>query len=212
MVQPNETKLFGSVRSGYCDMIHHALRLKGVKYDYEEEDLTNKSEEFLKMNPVYKKVPTLVVDGKPIAESLVILQYIDETWPQPPLMPQDPYLKSKVRFWADFIYQKFFPTVYAAIISEGESKAKAIDEFLNKFKTLEDGISKEVYTEGLFIHGTTPGLLDLIMGGCYPRLKPIETFGVKFLNGTNLCAWMDEYVKIDVVRETAEMLSQYSPA
>jgi glutathione S-transferase len=106
MAAPKEVKLFGAAISGYCTMVHHALRLKGVAYDYVEIDLKNKSEEFLEVNPVTKKVPTLVVDGKPIPESLVILQYVDETWKEPPLMPQDAYLRSKVRFWADFFYQK----------------------------------------------------------------------------------------------------------
>jgi glutathione S-transferase len=78
-VAPKEVKLFGSAISGYCTMVHHAIRLKGVAYDYVEIDMKNKSEEFLKVNPATKKVPTLVVDEKPIPESLVILQYVDET-------------------------------------------------------------------------------------------------------------------------------------
>ncbi|KAJ3677365.1 hypothetical protein LUZ60_003089 [Juncus effusus] len=215
MPQPNEIKLFGSVMSGFCYMVHHALKLKGVEYDYIEEDLKNKSEEFLKMNPVHKKVPTLVVDGKPIAESLVILQYIDETWPEPPLMPQDPYQKSKVLFWADFIYQKLVSSAYTIRKSEGEAQAKAIDEFLTNFKTLEEGISKEVHSEGPFIHGAQPGLLDVIIGPRRKGLKHLEQGldGVKLVDDKKtplLCACMDEYVKIDVVIDTAEMMKQYA--
>ncbi|KAJ3677374.1 hypothetical protein LUZ60_003098 [Juncus effusus] len=167
------------------------------------------------MNPVHKKVPTLVVDGKPIAESLVILQYIDETWPEPPLMPQDPYPKSKVRFWADFIYQKIMPVIYTISISKGEPQAKSIDEFLTKFKTLERGISNEIYSEGPFIHGEQPGLLDVILGGCLPWLKLVQQGldGVKLFDDKwvpILWGWMDEYAKTDVVNETTEMLRPYA--
>lgn len=104
-----EVKLYGSVFSGYCTMVHHALKLKGVAYEYVEENLQNKSQALLELNPVYKKVPVLVVDGKPIAESRVILEYVDEIWKDPPLLPEDPYERSKVRFWVDFVYQKVLP-------------------------------------------------------------------------------------------------------
>ncbi|KAJ3677376.1 hypothetical protein LUZ60_003100 [Juncus effusus] len=216
MAQPKEIKLFGAQHSAFSFLAHHTLRLKGVKYEYIQVDLNNKSEEFLKLNPVHKKVPTLVVDGKPIAESLVILQYIDETWPEPPLMPRDPYQRSKVRFWADFFYRKCVPELRTIKVTQGgETQAKAVVEFLNNLKTLEDGINKEVHSEGPFIHGFQPGLIDLILGGCYFRLKLIEQGldGVKLLDDKKtplLCEWMDEYAKLDFVRDTAELVSQRS--
>ncbi|KAJ4812785.1 Glutathione S-transferase [Rhynchospora pubera] len=217
MDEPKDIKLFGSARSGYATLVHHALRLKEVSYDYVNVDLKNKSEEFLRMNPVHKKVPVLVVDGKPIAESLVILQYVDETWKKHPIMPQDPYLKSKVRFWADFIYQKIVPQTYVIIQSEGEAQKKAVEELFGLLGTLEDGVKRELHVQGsLFINGLKRGLLDIILGGCRNVLKRMEGLhGLKLLDEKQiplLCSIMDAYAELDFVKETDEMLSQYAKA
>ena len=54
--------------------------------------------DYLKLNP-NAVVPTLVHDGKAIIESTVILEYLDETFPDIPLMPRDPYARSQARLW-----------------------------------------------------------------------------------------------------------------
>ena len=84
-----------------------ALAEKGIKYENKEEDLRNKSPLLLQMNPVHKKIPVLIHNGKPICESLAALQYIDEVWhDRPPLLPSDPYQRAQARFWADYVEKK----------------------------------------------------------------------------------------------------------
>ncbi|KAF2318187.1 hypothetical protein GH714_002499 [Hevea brasiliensis] len=78
-----------------------ALAEKGIKYEYKEEDLRNKSALLLQMNPVHKKIPVLIHNGKPVAKSFIAVQYIDEVWKdKAPLLPFDPYLRAQAKFWA----------------------------------------------------------------------------------------------------------------
>ena len=87
-----------------------ALALKGIDYEFiEEEDvIQNKSELLLQLNRVHKKIPVLIHNGKPVCESMIIVQYIDETWntKAPNLMPKHPYDQAIARFWAAFVDDK----------------------------------------------------------------------------------------------------------
>ncbi|EHA8590483.1 glutathione S-transferase U22-like [Cocos nucifera] len=84
-----------------------ALAEKGVEYEYREENVVDhKSPLLLEMNPIHKKIPVLIHDGKPVCESLIIVQYIDEVWTNNPLLPSDPFELAKARFWADFVDKK----------------------------------------------------------------------------------------------------------
>ncbi|KAF9588995.1 hypothetical protein IFM89_017674 [Coptis chinensis] len=103
----NEVTLLDFWPSPFGMRVRIALSLKGIEYEYREENLREKSPLLLKMNPVHKNIPVLIHNGKPISESLIIVQYIDEVWnDKSPLLPKDPYARAVARFWADFVDKK----------------------------------------------------------------------------------------------------------
>lgn len=102
----DKVKLLGYVFSPFSRRVEWALKLKGIDYEYVEEDIFNKSPLLLQLNPVRKKVPVLVHGNEVVSESFTILEYIDETWKQNPLLPQDPYARAISRFWANFTEEK----------------------------------------------------------------------------------------------------------
>ncbi|XP_021904662.1 glutathione S-transferase U9-like [Carica papaya] len=143
MSEENKLILHGTWSSPYYKTVELALKLKGIPFEYVEEDLKNKSQKILTYNPVYKKIPVLVHTGKPISESLVIVEYVDETWKNgPPLLPQNPYSRAQVRFWVSFIRDQLYKTMFAVIQTQGEEQEKAVEELLEKLGVLEDGLKE----------------------------------------------------------------------
>ncbi|CAO2812803.1 unnamed protein product [Amaranthus hypochondriacus] len=126
-----------------------ALAEKDVKYEYKEQDLRNKSDLLLKMNPVHKKIPVLIHNNKPVCESTIIVQYIDEVWnDKNPLMPSDPYQRAQARFWADYIDKKIYENSRRIWTTKGEEQEAAKKEFIEHFKLLEQELGNKPYFGG----------------------------------------------------------------
>ena len=119
--QSNELKLLGTFSSPFALRVKLALSFKGLSYEYiEEKDLHNsKSELLLKSNPVHKKVPVLFHNGKPVCESMIIIQYLEEAFADagPSLLPSDPHERAVARFWAAYIDEKVHTKSRQIIIS-----------------------------------------------------------------------------------------------
>ncbi|CAN1262697.1 Glutathione S-transferase U9 [Linum perenne] len=207
----NKVILYGMWASPYVKRIEMALKLKGIPYEYVEEDLSNKSPSLLTNNPVHKKVPVLVHNGNPVAESFVILEYIDETWNNstPRFLPQDPYKRAKIRFWADFIQHNLFEKMFECLKTEGEAEEKAAKVVEDNLKVFEKGLKDDIFTGGSHpvMSRESVGFLEIVMCSSFGQDDmQEEVMGVKIMDLEKtplVCSWLEAIREVPEVREVA---------
>jgi maleylpyruvate isomerase len=101
-------KLYSFFRSSAAYRVRIALNLKGINFETAPVHLVkdgghNKLPEFRAVNP-QMRVPVLATpDGEVLIQSLAIIEYLEETHPQPPLLPKDPIARARVRALAELI-------------------------------------------------------------------------------------------------------------
>ncbi|KAM7490677.1 hypothetical protein LguiA_033598 [Lonicera macranthoides] len=151
-----------------------ALAEKGIEYEFKQEDLVNTKSPFLsKMNPVHKKIPVLIHNGKPVCESLIAVQYIDEVWKdKAPLLPSDPYQRAQARFWADFIDKKVYDHGAKIWKTKGEEQEENKKGLIECLKLLEGELGEKPY-----FGGESFGYLDIAFVPFYCLFYTYETFG-----------------------------------
>ncbi|KAK8665644.1 hypothetical protein V6N13_005807 [Hibiscus sabdariffa] len=164
-----------------------ALHIKSLNYEFIEEKLSEgKSQLLLKSNPVHKRIPVLIHGDKPINESLIIVQYIDETWPSgPSILPSDPYERAVARFWAAYLDEKWFPAVRSLGIADGEEAKKAAIAQLEEGLALMEEAFGKCSKGKAFFGGDEIGFLDIAFGSFLGWLKVTEKInGIKLMDET----------------------------
>lgn len=202
-----ELQLLGAWMSPYVIRVKVALQMKGLSYEYIEQDLQHKSDLLLSSNPVHKKVPVLIHDGRPVCESLVVLEYVDEAWAGtgPPLLPADPYDRAVARFWATYVNDTFFPSWRPLLrATTAEQRAEAFENVLPQVEALERAF-RECSKGKAFFGGDAVGIVDLALGSFVVWIRVVDE-----LSGTNLldearvpglAAWAERFMAVDAVEE-----------
>jgi glutathione S-transferase len=88
--------LYDAARCPYCARVRIVLAEKGVEFDVVEIDLQNRPDWLFRKNAT-GRVPVLEEDGRPLPESAVIMEFLDERYPDPGLLPPDPADRAEVR-------------------------------------------------------------------------------------------------------------------
>src|SRR5262245_51858994 len=96
-----------------CQKVRITMCAKGLDWDSINVDLFKAEQydpKYLKLNPK-GTVPTLVHDGKAVLESTLICEYLDDTFPEPQLVPSDPWQRTRMRLWSKMVDEGLFEGV-----------------------------------------------------------------------------------------------------
>ncbi|XP_059306942.1 probable glutathione S-transferase [Lycium ferocissimum] len=195
-----EMKLLGNSLSPFTHRVEWALKIKGVDYELIVEDPQNKSPLLLQLNLVHKKIPVLIHNGKPICESMVIVEYIDETFEGPSILPKDPYNRAIARFWAKFLDDKCLPAMGKALFGNGEESDKAKEECSELLKILDNELKDKKFFGGdkIGFADIAANVMAFWMGITEEASGVILVTSEKF---PNYYAWRDNYISCSKVKE-----------
>jgi glutathione S-transferase len=190
-----------------------ALLEKGVDFDLTEIDLRNKPDWFLKVSP-YGKVPVLRHDGNVVYESAVINEYIEEVFPDPPLMPRDPARRAQARIWIDHCNTRFVPTFYKLLLAQDADRRDELrDKLEAELRFMERHGLDKMSGDGPFWMGANVSLVDLTYYPFFERFVVASHYrGAKIPSDCpRLRAWLDAVKERDSARDTGNPPDYYIP-
>ena len=183
-----------------------ALALKGVEHEQHEIDITRPyPERFLELS-ADGKVPTLVVDGRPLFESEVVSEFVDEAYPGPRLLPEDPYQRGVARLLIDYGKDQFIPALYTLLLNQDEARdAELTDQALDTWRWLNDRLLSLGNGERFLFE--EPCLADYAFGPFFQRWRIVGHYRFFELpegpEYDRVRTWRNACLDLEPVRDTA---------
>lgn len=192
---------FSDARDHYSHRVRIVLAEKGVSVDIVDVDPKNIPEELSEINP-YNSLPTLVDRELVLYESKVMMEYLDERFPHPPLLPVYPVTRAQSRLWMYRIEKDWCPLVDTILNGKNKDTAdRARKELLESIVPIAP-----IFQEMPFFMSEEFTIVDCCLA---PILWRLETMDIKLPNSKQvqpLGAYMERLFKRDsFVRSLTEL-------
>lgn len=165
-------KLYGFFRSSTSFRLRIALNLKGLPFDYVPVNLAtgaNHAEEFTRRNP-FGSLPMLEADGRDRAQSMALLEWLDEAYPQAPFLPKDIEARYTVRELAYGIATEIHAVNNLPVLKYlkdplGHTQDEIDTWYRTWLKRTLDPVEARLAQLGAgdFLHGDAPGLFEIVL-------------------------------------------------
>lgn len=200
-------KLYNYFRSSASFRVRIALNLKGLAYDYVPVHLVrgeHKEPAYAALSPALL-VPTLEVDGQYLGQSMAIIEYLDETHPEPPLLPSDPLARARVRALAQTVACEIHPLnnlrVLKYLVHELHASTDAKNAWYRHWvRTGLEAFERELALApaSTYCWGETPTLADCCL---VPQIFNGQRFNTNFDGLTRTLAVFDACMKLDAFQQ-----------
>ncbi|MBW8778146.1 MAG: maleylacetoacetate isomerase [Burkholderiales bacterium] len=205
-------KLYNFFRSGTSHRLRIALNLKGLSYDYVPVDLRTEEHlaaDYKALNP-QGLVPALEVNGEVLTQSPAIIEWLEERYPEPPLLPSDILARAYVRALAALVGCDIHPVNNRRILEALRHDFGADETAVNRwcatwitagFDAYESLLTAQ-QTPGRFSFGDTPTLADIYL---VPQIESARRFKADMARWPRLSA-------IDAACASLESFQKAAPA
>ena len=200
-------ELYNYFRSSASYRVRIALALKGLDYAYKPVHLP-KNEQFTESYAAVsaaRLVPILRVDGHSLTQSLAIIEYLDETHPQPPLLPAAPLERARVRALAMDIACEIHPLNNLRVLRYLVRDLKVGEDDKNRWyrhwvETGLEVVERQLAARpGTYCHGETPTLADCVL---VPQIFNARRFDCRLDHVPQVMRVFDACMKLDAFERT----------
>jgi RNA polymerase-associated protein len=169
-VKRSSIALFSDAADHYSHRVRMVLAEKGVAVDIVDVDPANKPEDLIEMNP-YNSLPTLFDRDLVLYQSTIIMEYLDERFPHPPLLPVYPVTRAQSRLFIHRIESDWSPKV--DLLMAGKGREAALTKARKELR--EDLIAiAPIFTEKPYFMSDEFTLVDCCVAPILWRMRPMD--------------------------------------
>ena len=182
----SEIEIYSATLCPFAHRSRLTLLEKGVPFNLIEIDLQNKPANFREISP-YGKVPVLKHGENRVWESAIINEYLDEAFPEHPLLPQEPILRAQARIWINFADTRLFAATGKLLYSQDSHQyPELVKELAEHLLFIENEGLLKISDDAPYWLGSEISLVDLTYYPWFEQWHVLAHYrGFQFPSGLN---------------------------